>query len=183
MKQQKRSCTYFVYTFFILKAQIEIAYVFWHALYCCIRPCVDKTVFNLVYSENVPPVNAQIRKMVVLRNTKGGVEEHRVQAYNEVVKAISRSVRVQPFISRTIAHHTHGPSGSTQQYGEMTIRCPPRPSSGCRNEERNTHARLDQPVVVGKNDGISWIDDYVICPHHGCRNELLDPVRHVTSLR
>ena len=84
---------------------------------------------------------------MVLKNTQCGVEEHRVQACNEVVWAITRSVRVQPFMTRTIVHHTHGPVGSIQQYG-------------CRNEERNTHARQDQSVVVGKNGGISWIDDY-----------------------
>ena len=38
-----------------------------------------------------------IHIMVVLRNTECGVEEHRMQAYNEVVWAITRSVRVQPF--------------------------------------------------------------------------------------
>ena len=38
------------------------------------------------------------------------------------------------------------------------------PVGGCRNEERSTHARLDQTMVVGKNNGISWIDDYVMNP-------------------
>ena len=53
------------------------------------------------------------------------------------------------------------------------------PVGGCRNEERNAHARLDQTMVVGKNNGISWIDDYVMNPPRplDCRNELLDPVR------
>ena len=40
-----------------------------------------------------------------------------------------------------------------------------RPSSGCRNEERNTPSLVNQPVVIGKNDGISWIANYVIRSH------------------
>jgi hypothetical protein len=39
--------------------------------------------------------------MGVLKNTECDVEEHRVQAYNEVVRAITRSVRVQPSIAIT----------------------------------------------------------------------------------
>ena len=74
---------------------------------------------------------------------------------NKVVWAITRSLRVQPFMTRTIAHHTHGPVRPIQQYGIVTIRCLPRPPSAFRNEERSTHARLDQPVVVGKNGGVS----------------------------
>ena len=86
------------------------------------------------YIEHVPPMNVQIHMIVVLKNTKCGVEEHRVQLCNEVVWAITRSVCVQPFMTRTIAHHTHGPVGSTQQYGEVTIRFPPRPPSGWLSE-------------------------------------------------
>ncbi len=71
-------------------------------------------------------------------------------------------VRVQPFMMRTIAHHTHGPVGPTQQYGTGS---PPRPPSGCRNEERNTPSLVNQSVVIGRNGGISWIADYVIRSH------------------
>ena len=66
-----------------------------------------------------------IHTMVVLRNKKCGVEEHRVQACNEVVWAITRSVRVQPSMTRTIAHHTFDPVGFTQPSGEVTRRCTP----------------------------------------------------------
>ena len=101
----------------------------------------------------------------MLRNTECGVDEHRVQACNEVVWAITRSIRVQPFMTRTIAHHKFNPVGSTQPSGVVTRRCPSRPPSGCRNEERNTPSLVNQPVVIEKNGGISWIANYVIRSH------------------
>ena len=106
-----------------------------------------------------------IHIMVVLRNTECGVEEHRVQACNEVVWAITRSVHVQSFMTRTYCSSQFRSRRIYPQSGEVTRCCPPRPPSGCRNEERNTPSLVNQPVVIEKNGGISWIANYVIRSH------------------
>ncbi len=43
-------------------------------------------------------------------------------------------------------------------------------------EQRNTASLVNQPVVIGKNGGISWLKSWALLDHslwRGCRNELM----------
>ena len=118
----------------------------------------------------------------------GSVEKHRVWCWRKteckhIMRwAITRSVRVQPsydadycssqFRSRRIYPHSR----------EVTRRCPPRPPSGCRNEERNTHSLVNQPVVIGRNGGIPWLKSCALLNHSRLSGWAHDPTRYVTSL-
>ena len=66
--------------------------------------------------------------VVVLTNTRGDVEGHRV-----CDKHIIRWRSPEPFNTRAIVHHRHGPVGPTPKYGRVTLRWPP----------------IYHPVVVG----------------------------------
>jgi len=57
--------------------------------------------------------------VVVLTNTKGDVEEHRVCDKHII------SDRGEPFNTRATAHHRHCPVGPTPKYGRVALRWPP----------------------------------------------------------
>ena len=119
----------------------------------------------------------------------GSVEKHRVWCWrNTECKHIMRwcgsspAVSVfNPLMTRTITHHSFDPVGTVEKWHDA--------------------AHLENPVVVGMKSVTHlpsstnpWLSERTVvsrgCRNHeyylttprGCRNELLDPVRYVTSL-
>ena len=120
----------------------------------------------------------------------GSVEKHRVWCWrNTECKHIMRwcgpspAVSVfNPFMTRTIAHHSFDPVGSTHTVEKWHDAAHLDHPSGCRNEERNTPSLVNQPVVIGKNGGIPWLKSWALLNHSRLSEWAHDPMRYVTSL-
>ncbi len=121
----------------------------------------------------------------------GSVEKHRVWRWrNTECKHIMRwcgpspAVFVSnPFMTRTIDHHSFDPVGSTHtvekwHYAAHLDHLQWLSEWG----KRNTASFVNQPVVIGKNGGISCSKSWTLLNHKWLSAWTHDPMRYVISL-
>ena len=118
----------------------------------------------------------------------GSVEKHRLWCWrNTECKHImkkwcgpSPAVSVfNPFMTRTIAHHSFDPVGSTHTVEKWHYAAHQWLSEWGK---RNTPSLVNQPVVIGKNGDIPWLKSWALLNHSRLSEWAHDPMRYVTSL-